>query len=236
MSDDMIKILVFVTIEIIVLGIAGIKLYGKNVIENGFKEKLEDHKHDLNLITEETKFNYGRMNQDFGLWTVKRHESYAKLHNATADAVSRVMRLRGLVRIPDYEQFSKEEIEQLLKDRNFIQADINAVVSYWDSDRQRAMRQFNKLDKLHREYMAEVACAEAQNALIDSQLYISTEINSMLEELHNKVYSLLIDYRAEYWDEAKGKREEELRQYIPEAWRQATSKMRSELSGGYVEE
>ncbi|HWR44207.1 hypothetical protein [Sporomusa sp.] len=235
MSDNTIELVIFITIEIIAAVWLGIRLYAKKAVEHRFKEKLEDHKHDLGLIAEKAKFNYGRMNQDFGLWTVKRHESYAKLHNATAEAISKVMSLRGFARIPNYEQFCKDEIEQLLKDRNYIQTDIDSVILHWDSDKKNAMKQFAKLDKLYREHLAEVACSEAQNALIDSQLYISTDTYGMLDELQRKVYFLLINYRAQYWDEIKGKEEDELKKYIPEAWKQVTSKMRSELSGGYKE-
>lgn len=235
-SDIMIELAVFITVEVALAVWLGIKFYAKKAVEHGFKEKIEDHKHDLGLITEATKFNYGRLNQDFGLWTVKRHEAYAKLHAAIANAVSRTMGLRGFMRIPDYQQYSEEEIEQLLKDRNFTQADIDSVLLWWDSDRGCALKRLNNLDKLHREYLAEMAYGEAQNALIESQLYTSAEINTKLEELIGKVYKLLVSYRAEYSDEAKRQEEASLREFIPEDWKQITTKMRVELSGGYVQE
>lgn len=177
MSSDIIQWF-GVTLEIILVVIAVIKFYGKKVIENNFNEKLENHKHDLNLITEETKFSYGRMNQDFGLWTVKRHEAYANIHATSAEAISRVIKLRGIMSCPDYEHFSEEEIERTLKDRHFIQSDIDSVIKVWESDRHFAMKQFNKLDKLYREHQAQIAW--------ERQIILSLNRNCMYRMIHTK--------------------------------------------------
>lgn len=232
MSSDIIQWF-GVTLEIILVVIAVIKFYGKKVIENNFNEKLENHKHDLNLITEETKFSYGRMNQDFGLWTVKRHEAYANIHATSAEAISRVIKLRGIMSCPDYEHFSEEEIERILKDRHFIQSDIDSVIKVWESDRHFAMKQFNKLDKLYREHQAQLAWGKANNTLIESQLYVSDDTYKMLDALLRDTYFLLTNYRSGYWNEEKGKEEEALASMIPENFKKITVKMRTELSGNY---
>ncbi|MCM3730057.1 hypothetical protein M3196_00035 [Fictibacillus nanhaiensis] len=52
----------------------------KSKINNYFSTALENHKHDLSLITEQTRFDYQRKIHDFGLYSGKRHEYYPILY------------------------------------------------------------------------------------------------------------------------------------------------------------
>ncbi|MNL88423.1 hypothetical protein D3C87_2181170 [compost metagenome] len=46
---------------------AGIKYYAKKSVDQQFAKKLEEHKHELQLIIEQNKFDIQRKMQDFSL-------------------------------------------------------------------------------------------------------------------------------------------------------------------------
>ena len=236
LDDHAMEWLIFYTFEIIVIFWGAAKFFGKKAIEHAFNEKLEKHKQELNLITEEAKFNYSRMSQDFGLWTVKRHEAYAKLYIAIAESISKVFHLRGLGSMPDFRRFNKDEIEEWLKNKNFLQEDINLVALQWTNNNDIALRELSRLDKMFNEQQAEIAYKNFNNVLVETQIYMSDEIYKKLKPLLSQTGRLLYSYRAAYYNEEKNKQENELHEEIGNSWNELATLMRNELSGGYFKE
>jgi len=69
------------------------KSYFKNLVDQFFKKELAHYQYELNLITEEKKFDYQRKIQDFNLYTSKRHESYQELYRLVVTAKHKIIDL-----------------------------------------------------------------------------------------------------------------------------------------------
>lgn len=69
------------------------KSYFKNLVDQFFKKELAHYQYELNLITEEKKFDYQRKIQDFNLYTSKKHESYQELYRLVVTAKHKIIDL-----------------------------------------------------------------------------------------------------------------------------------------------
>src|SRR4051812_19620253 len=58
-----------------------------------FDHALEQHKHDLQQITESSRFDYARRIQDFGLYAVKKHAVNARLYRFLLELEGRLSEL-----------------------------------------------------------------------------------------------------------------------------------------------
>jgi hypothetical protein len=78
------------SLTIVGLGFFAFRKYIGSQIEHLFGKRLEDHKHQLNMITETAKFDFQRKIHDFTLYTTKKHEAYAELNNALQDVAGKI--------------------------------------------------------------------------------------------------------------------------------------------------
>ncbi|MDF2039857.1 hypothetical protein P2R12_23225 [Cytobacillus oceanisediminis] len=92
-----------------------LRSYFKNLVSQFFKKELEEYKHDLNLITEEKKFDYQRKLHDFNLYRTRRHESYRVLYKLALSSLNKINQSRKQTVWPKFEDMTYEEIEVYLK-------------------------------------------------------------------------------------------------------------------------
>jgi len=198
---------------------------------------IKFHEQKLQVMTEGVKFDFARRQQDFGLYSTKRHEVYLKLHQALAEAQSRVIRLRGYRELSDYSKYSKEEIKKWLDDNGLGQEQKDTVLSRWDSDKTGAVAEVHKLLKLLEEYQASVAIGEANNILIEFQLYMSDIIVFAVRELVKNLKLLLINYKSlASVDVTKLEEQRILKIKIEEEVDTVTGRMKQELKKGYYDD
>ncbi|PWW20218.1 hypothetical protein DFO73_11632 [Cytobacillus oceanisediminis] len=112
--NELLKFLGQATILIAVVTFL-LKSYFKNLVAHFFKKELEEYKHDLNLITEEKKFDYQRKLHDFNLYRSRRHESYRVLFKLALSSLNKINHSRKETVWPKFEDMTYEEIEVYLK-------------------------------------------------------------------------------------------------------------------------
>lgn len=84
------------SLTIVGFGIFAFRKYIGSQIEHLFGKRLEDHKHELSLITEAAKFDFQRKIHDFTLYATKKHEAYAELNNALQNAAGKISDLEDM--------------------------------------------------------------------------------------------------------------------------------------------
>ena len=84
------------SLTILGLGIFTFRKYITSQIEHLFGKKLEDRKHQLSLIMEDTKFDFQRKIHDFTLYATKKHEAYAELNNILRDVAGKISNLEDM--------------------------------------------------------------------------------------------------------------------------------------------
>ncbi len=205
--------------------------------KSDIQQDMKIHEQKLQVLTEEAKFGFARKQQDFGLYNTKRHEVYLKLHQAITEAQSRVINLRGYRELPDYSRYSKDEIIKWLDDNNFAQEQRDSVLNFWDTNKPDAVREAYKLRTILEQHKANLAIAEAQNIMIDNQLYTSDTVLFAVRDLIKNIGMLLINYKSQAEDAVRLYEEsEELKVKIEEEFNKATKLMKQELKKGYYNE
>lgn len=214
-------------------------------IDSKFKKKDEEWKNhlqkDLEKYKQEMQFNNSRLSQDFNLWTTERHNVLAKLHHDMKVAQSAVFSLEGTGFFPDYSKLDRNEIEEELIKRQCLPKDISEVVDLWESNKNVAMQKFKQLNREYNIVQAFNQCNNAQNTLVDAELYLS-------KELYDYIRTVLIDIKClwnnydSFWhckpfhyDEKIMQENEELKKKINNNWQEVVKSLHDELSGKYLE-
>lgn len=205
----------------------------------GYKtELLHDmkvHEQQLQVMTEEAKYRFNCLSQDYNMYSKERYTVYVSIRKKLLDAVSYTLGLRGLVQIPDFSGFSKQEVEEWLDDHKFSQQHKDGVLKIWDDYPKDAVKRLHELHKLYNEHTASNAYADVHNLILDSELFVSDELMAMLYNAKLKVHELLSKYKmAKHvgsqeivkWVEE----EQALSKELPELMNQITVRMKSELT------
>lgn len=224
---------------IINLGISGLIIWKfvewmlKTKIKFEIDRSIKEYDHKLLVITEQTKSHLARQQQDFSLYNTKRHEVYLKFHQLLLEANGKLMGLRGVCKIPDYKQFSKDEIKEWLNQNQFIEEDKQNIINLWDSDRDEAENLLYKVLTLINGVKANNAIIEAHNMLINYQLYISDKICDISLKIINDMICLLDHYRSVALpDVILLDKQQILRGSINDQIKQLTQQMKTELRRG----
>jgi hypothetical protein len=245
------------------LGITGVVFWGtlqfiaQKAIDLKVTEKVQEHKvkmdkqleayktelqHDmkiheqkLQVLTEEAKFKFNCLSQDYNMYSKERYTTYVAIRKKLLDAVSYTLGLRGLVQIPDFSAFSKKEVEEWLNEHNFGQQHKDSVLKIWDEYPQSAVRRLQELHKLYNEHTASNAYADAHNLILDSDLFISDELMPLLNATKLKVHELLSKCKlAKHVGEDQIVKwvedEQALAKELPELLIQVTAQMKAELT------
>lgn len=185
---------ILITFPIVVATVwLGIKFYAKNIVGNHFKKKLEDHKSELQNITEFNKFDLQRKLSDFNLYTVKKHDIYVELFDLFMRADGHTGGLMGYRSVPDYKKYTAKQLEYSLEKLGFPAHDIEEFTTNWDEEKD---YKFEKLKAYIQRY--EISSArniiiEAKNKFLLSRLYISTEVDEILSALSSTLNLYVLD-------------------------------------------
>lgn len=211
-------------------GWAAVKLFGKKKIDTYFDKKLKKYQHDLDLITQKAQFDYSRMNQDFNLWTTKRHEAYAKIY-ASIDEI-----LRKLSQIKDVEYLefhSKENFIRLLQKENVSNFEIDEVILLLEGNPENAIKAANRAIRFAKLSKANICIIKTQTVFGENILYLSCEIYKMVEEFLSKTSTICGYYGFDNLPDSSKLNMDKLIQDINKLSPKIIELMRKELSGDY---
>ncbi|MCM3257031.1 hypothetical protein M3664_04450 [Paenibacillus lautus] len=232
----------FISIPLIVLTVwTGIKFFSKSYVNQQFNKLLETHKHELQMLMENNKFDLQRKMLDFNLFTTKKHEVYTNLYNLFLVAEGRARGIRGIGVDPFIRKYGRSEIEEYLKSLNMPSADIQSFVGNWTPENapQIVDHIVDYLQKL--EVRKAIECQqEAKNFSIYSGLYLSDNVAVISKELSKNLGSFCNDLNIIYnFNLLKSDRDslaEEMRdkeKKIEELIASLKYEMQEELSIGY---
>jgi hypothetical protein len=215
----------------------------KGYINNYFKNKLEDHKHDLQQITEEIRYDYQRKIHDFSLFSSKKHEVYAYLYKLYNKANTDVKIATASYReYPDFKKNDSEEVEKYLLEMDINKDVVEKIKNMWSGDKEKAFKEFQNAIDFKKLITADRSKYEAITYFWDHSIYLSRDIeqsskdiNDCLKEIIHKEEYRIIDgnegiKKSEFY---KGQRNLNLQ--IDGHLRKIKEYMRKELSIGYYE-
>lgn len=170
----------------------GIRYYVKKMVDQRFQKNIEDHKHELQLLMEQNKFDLQRRVQDFSLFTTKKHAVYAELYDLYLRADGYVTHLLTQPDIILKNIRDEEELIYALSESNFPQFLINRFVDEWDKKpreelRNELIKEFENIDIEN----TRKAIRKARDTFLINRIYLSNETLELMGEL-NKFYSKII--------------------------------------------
>lgn len=187
-------------------------------LEHDFNKKLQIYTKDLNL-------NYIRKQQDFTLYTTKRHEIYLKLYKQISKAQSGTLHSRLYRKQPDYKCASREELGLWCDENDIPQKERERILDCWDNNPDQAIKEIQS------EWIpkkAKNALVKAQHIMLDNQLYISDKVLRSAERLIENIRQLILDDKAS--------ESAEMKQEIQKQLGDLTTSMKTELQQGYYDE
>ncbi|MCP3794696.1 hypothetical protein [Paenibacillus sp. CH40] len=174
----------FISIPIIIATVwTALKFFSKSYVNQQFNKLLETHKHELQILMENNKFDLQRKMLDFNLFTTKKHEVYTKLFNLYLVAEGRARGIDGY-EYPDFKKYSKSEIKEYLTSLNIPSVDIQNFVDNWTSEDAHIIADhiIDYLKKL--EIKNAIKCQQdAKNYSLFSGLYLSEKVAVISKEL-----------------------------------------------------
>jgi hypothetical protein len=169
---------------------------GKTWIESRFEEskqrRLATFQSQLDSTAAAARFNYERLLQDYNLFVVRKHETYAELYARILDVQSQIVLLiRAYREIPQIEDLAARDAERYMVEHANIPAGMAAnIVSMWDSDRKEALRRFEqRLDSMKPEY-ARRAWTKANNYRLERELYLSDAVGRRAAEITTELFRM----------------------------------------------
>ncbi|KAA6457024.1 MULTISPECIES: hypothetical protein [Bacillus cereus group] len=145
-----------------------------------FQEKMELQKAEL-----------GRISKEFELYAAKKHEYYPELYKHIQLCYGKVSALRGLVqtRINSHD-YNKNDIDKLMSDRGFTEAQKEVILSDWDADKNVAINHIDFILQRINYHEAQDSYREAHNFHLLHELYFSKKISSDARNLLDEIYKL----------------------------------------------
>lgn len=204
-----------------------------------YKTELQNdmkvHEQQLQVLTEEAKYRFNCLSQDYNMYSKERYNSYITIRKKLLDAISYTLGLRGFVQVLDFTKLSKDEVIEWLDRHEFGEYHKNSVLSIWDSYPDSAVERLGELRKIYNEHTATKACDEAHDYILGIELFISDELLPLLQNTKNKVYELLSKYKLAGQIDRRDlpdwvAKEQALAKEIPELFKEVTAQMKAELT------
>ncbi|MEI7012834.1 hypothetical protein [Leptospira licerasiae] len=170
-----------------------LKLFMKDYIGSLFNFQLEEHKHKLNAVLEEIKFKFQSDLIQKRIALEKQNQVYVELYAKLLDCHSKICSLYEIQRKPTFEEYSKEDIDNYLRNKRVPLGKIEYILQLVDSNRKGAIEHMEK-------YLRMVEFQEARHSWENfsgqywlNVLYLKKEIEDKFEKLRKDTHSLLVD-------------------------------------------
>lgn len=173
---------------------------GKTIIEKkvdrNFTERIEKHRHDLQMIADKENFDYQKRIHSFTLYASERHAIYPALYKQILFAHNKVLSLRGLRTLLTFEEFNKEDIENYMVQRELPHGVKAEILELWDTEHQyisiRKLRDYlNMLEKQEAEYELH----KCRGKYYENELFLSEEVSIKIGEFLGKLLDLNLRYQ-----------------------------------------
>jgi hypothetical protein len=150
-------------------------------VDHRFALRVESHKHQLQLIIEEERFDLQRRLAGASLYLQKQHAAAAEIYSAVRVAHGSVSSLFGIQRGFDLDDFNEEDLREILTSSEVLKGKQDELLRQWQGNRiagAKAIKQYLFELGLPR---AERRLQEASNAMYLNEIYFSDETITALD-------------------------------------------------------
>lgn len=193
------------------------KTYIKNIFQKSLdknkaklNEDLEGIKSDFNKEIEKMKFRQSLVMKEFDLFATKKYDHYPEMYTKIETCIGEIMSLGRLeLRFLTFDNVSKIDIENRMKELEFTQHDINEILNQWDDEKSTAVDKFNHREKRIKYNSAIETYFNAWNYFLFNRFFFSPELDSLLTVLFEKLNTLKEIYDPERYSYTAAKSDEE---------------------------
>lgn len=165
------------------IGLAGVgwvvRIAVKKLIESGvdhqFAARLEKHRHELQLIAEEVRFELQRRLTGAGLYLQKQHAAAAEIYRAVRVAHGAVGGLLGIQRGLVLDDCNEQDLREILEKYEVLRGKQDELIVLWHQNRK------DGIEKIQ-EHLLELSVPwtdrklqEARNLMYVNEIYFSDE-------------------------------------------------------------
>lgn len=152
-------------------------------VDHRFDEKLAHHRHELELITEQARYEYQRRLTSDNLYTSKRHDVAASVYAALRIAHGYVAGLWGIREEFTFEEFNEEDIRGYLTSRQVLRGKQDEILINWGTDRNAALTLLRPYVRMLDVQDADNKFREAKNLVYLNELYLSEAVIPAIDSL-----------------------------------------------------
>lgn len=221
---------------------AAVKFLSKVYVDQLFKKALEDHKHDLQMIVENNKFDIQRKMHDFSLYASKKHSIYADLYGLFLNAEKMSKRMMGFREMPNYIAYSGKELEYALRNKGIPEVKIEYYVEGWNSYKSTKIDDLKMYIQFFEINEAKLAFSESKDKFHNSRLYLSEKVTEICHKTTEVMWNLIVDLELVLdkdiigYDKSKFRKSYEInKKELNELLLNLQIEMQKEISVGYYE-
>lgn len=219
---------------------SGVMALIQSRISHKYQKAIETYKHELNVISEQQRFDYQRWMTDFGLFTQKKHEAYAELYKLILIADGSLERLSGFRSVPSFSEYTRADMEKYLRDQHIVEGFIPQLMDGWEISQNECIRKIREYQTMIDFQKADKARNDASNYYLVNSVYFSEAVEEVVREILKLIgHQHVIDEqsRVEHYSDESGRKErKEIREKKPVLIRQLKTMIRKEMSAGYYTE
>lgn len=216
----------------------------KGSVNSHFNKKLENHRHDLQKITEDIKYDYQRKIHDFSLFSNKKHEVYAELYKLLNDANNKVKIATAVFRqYPNFHNQQFEKVEKYLNEYQVSDDNIEHLRSKWANGTNEGFKEFQRVIDREKVIKADESRIKAYFYLINNELFLNDEVAKNAHDIADKLRLLVISEDLRIMDGFEGinrkdfyNEQKEHNKTIDEKLKMVKVSMQKELAIGYYKQ
>ncbi|PEU51316.1 hypothetical protein CN395_28745 [Priestia megaterium] len=159
-----------------------------------FQTALEEHKSALSAELEGLKHQQNKLLKDYELYTVKRFEYYPEFYKEIQWSIANVTGLRGVKTTIKYENLTKTEIEVFMKEKQFMEAEKQQILAYWDNNIESAKDILKSRLKKIEYNEAGQSYYDANNCFLLYKLFYSPKVIEIGDKLLPAIRKLWVNY------------------------------------------
>lgn len=168
-----------------------------------FAKRLEDHKHDLEVLTESARYGFQKRLANVTLQISRRHDAYVEVYRASRIAHGLLINQRGLRQVPTFEEYNADDAEAYLQVRGAPKGFIDEVRRMWASERDAAIKRMEPYARMLDLQGAENAFTDAKNKTFANELYFSVAVVECCNQFIDAGSAVLLDLKYPTRDHAK---------------------------------
>lgn len=187
-----------------VLGLAMLFLreWTKRLARQALDKELEEHRHRLQMQADAIRLDQQRQLRDFDLFTQKRHRAYAGMYRRLLEAEGSAALLWGGRAVPTFEDYTQENVTELLASRKFPGQTVSEVMEAWNRNKQEGIERLNAALRQWEQQEAARRVQLARNYQLLRELYFSPTVRDAVQDAYKKLSDLTIELR--YFGSAHG--------------------------------